>query len=94
MYFYDVIAVGTNGTIIFSTVGFLVALSIFGVVVFFLWRQNQRLKRDLRDLTDEEIQDFIQGASNCDANDPASSITARPYNQDYEVLRENLKIGS
>ena len=66
---------------------------LIGLGFIVLWRRTRNLKERLRELTDEEVQDFVHGNQTFEPNDPHAPIFNLPYNQKYEILREDLKLG-
>jgi hypothetical protein len=69
-------------------------LLIFGCTFFFLLRYIGRLKMQIRNLTEEEIRDFMYGNENFDPNDLHAPIASIPFDQTLEIPREWIVLGN
>jgi len=85
-------------TIIMISVGGGLALLAALVLAIYFWKRTLKQRKDIDRLTDAEIREFREGTSNLPiaARDSIAinvPVLTRPYNNQFEIRREDLKIG-
>jgi len=76
-------------------IGLAIVITLLVPLILFLSWKVRRQRRYIDDLTQEEVDEFINGRSDyipfeCDMSTYAYYL---PYNKKYEIPRESLEIG-
>jgi len=80
----------------------MIILGIFGIIAmilvptlfFLVWKVNQQ-KKQLRNLTEEEVEEFIMGKPDYIPfqSDMSTYAYYLPYDKSFEIAKEDLEIG-